>query len=107
MSWLWPIGIGTTFFDFWTIAHLITWCAVCLWAKPMGASKWKTFWICLGVALVWECFEVFYAFDNLPQLWDHGESWFNSWISDPLTCAVGYWSMWHWHEYAIVKRSKR
>lgn len=93
MSWLWPIVTGLTFFDVWTLAHLGFWVFVgsTLWALEL--NKRFSFVSCMLVAFGWEVFEKIaeYAWTSV---WRDPESWYNSWLSDPLMCVVGFLGIW-------------
>lgn len=96
MNWL--IGVtGRSFIDVWTIPHLAFWTFIgsCIW--PFAKDKDFGFRLialslCLFWALMWEVFEK-YAEGHWPSLWLNPESWFNSWVSDPLTTVVGVMGM--------------
>lgn len=88
------IGItGYSFFDVWAIVHLAFWVFVgsTLWAFHI--NKWVAFWSCLVVAYAWEVFEHFMA-PLYPNIWKDPESWWNSWLSDPLMCVIGVLGIW-------------
>lgn len=113
MTWLWPIHTGVSFFDIWSIAHFAFWIFVgsMLWSfQPRQLTTpvlvrinmvLKGFQLvgCLTIAYGWEVFERF-AEEHWPQFWLNPEVWYNSWISDPLTCVLGILFMWyaldHW-----------
>lgn len=80
---------GESFFDVWTVVHTTFWIFIgsCLWAFKV--DKLKVLLVCTIFALAWEAFEEFVAFKLWPDHWLDPESWWNSWISDPLTCIVG------------------
>ena len=103
MSYLWPIVTGVTFIDVWTLPHLGFWIVVgsTIWPFRERLSKYKAFFVCFGVALAWEVFEKF-AEHYWPERWLDPESWVNSWLSDPITCVVGYLGIW-W----LLDRRKR
>ena len=87
MSWL--IGkTGYSFFDVWSLSHLGFWVFIgsTLWAARVN-QVFATL-CCLSVAFSWEIFERF-AEKQWPTVWLSPESWWNSWLSDPLTCLVG------------------
>ena len=94
MSWLLPIT-GYSFFDIWTLVHLCFWIFMgsCLWGFKM--RQWVAVLSSVGVAMLREGFEYFYAFPMWPDKWLDPESWWNSLLSDPLTAVVGvvgiYW----------------
>ena len=94
MSWLWPIVTGQTFFDVWSLPHLGFWVVIgsTCWAL-LNKHKWKSFWISLAIAYIWEIFEMF-AETQWPDTWQDPESFINSLISDPLTCVVGFFGIW-------------
>jgi hypothetical protein len=88
---------GYSFFDVWFLAHLGIWIFVASTLWNFKANKWISLAICLGIALSWEFFEYFYAYPLWPQHWKDPESWWNSLLSDPLTCIVailGVWYLW-------------
>ena len=92
MSWLLPIT-GYSFFDVWTMAHLGFWIFVGSTMWGLKVNRWVALASCLLIALGWEFFEAFVAFRIWPQHWLDPESWWNAWVSDPLTCLVGVWGM--------------
>jgi len=94
MGWILPIT-GYSFFDVWTLAHLAFWTFVgsSLWGLKI--NKWVALFWCMLLAFLWEGFEEFYAFRLWPDKWLDPESWWNSWISDPLTCVVGLLGVWY------------
>jgi len=102
MDWLLPIT-GYSFCDVWTLAHLAFWVFVgsSLWG--LRVNKWVALASCLALAFGWEVFEEFVAFRLWPDRWLDPESWWNSWISDPLTCFVGVLSIW----YLLDNRPRR
>ena len=88
MKWL--VGCtGYSFLDVWTLVHLAFWIFVgsSLWAFKV--NRWWALLACMGAAYLWEVFEHFIAFRKWPDHWQAPESWWNSLISDPLTCFVG------------------
>jgi hypothetical protein len=95
MNYLWPIVTGITFLDVWTLPHLGFWIFVgsTFWAFRERIPKWIGFAFCFSVAIEWELFEK-YAEHIWPERWTDPESWVNSWLSDPLTCIVGYVGIW-------------
>lgn len=85
----WLIGkTGYSFFDVWTLVHLAFWffAGSLVWSSKMNRLNGVV--SCVVVALLWEVFER-YAEKRWPTLWLNPESWWNSWLSDPLTCVVG------------------
>ena len=92
MNWLFGVR-GYSFFDTWSIVHLSFWIFVCSTLCAMNLNKWLSLVSCLAVAYVWEVFEHFMA-PLYPDIWKTPESWWNSWISDPLTCVVGVLGIW-------------
>lgn len=91
----WFIGAtGRSFFDVWTVAHFGFWLFICstLWAFHL--NKWVALGCCTSLALVWEGFER-YAERRWTDIWFNPESWWNAWLSDPLTAVIGvlgmYW----------------
>lgn len=104
IKYLWPIKTGETFFDVWSIPHITFWIFIgsALWPflrlLPWAERAWYVA-ACLVVALAWEVFE-HYMVPLRPDMWLHGESFVNSWVSDPLTCVVGVvWMMWMLDKY--------
>jgi len=96
MNWL--IGTtGSSFLDVWTVPHLAFWIFVGSVLWPFSKNKDFGFrLICLGVCLFWAfAWEVFERFAEAewPTLWLHPESWYNSYVSDPLTTVVGVLGM--------------
>ena len=111
---------GFSFFDVWALVHFAFWifAGSCAWAL---IRKWNLVWgrlitllVCLGLAFGWEGLETYLA-PRYHERWGdwflyeghtykaecinwfdtcHYESWWNSWISDPLTCLVGVLLIW-------------
>ena len=99
MKWLIGGRTGYTFLDVWSIAHFAFWVYVgsCTWS--LKTNRWTLMAICLLGAYAWEVFE-YYMAPRYPKLWLNPESWWNSWVSDPLMCVLGVLFMWyaldHW-----------
>jgi hypothetical protein len=92
MKWL--LGkTGYSFLDVWTLPHLGFWVFVgsTLWA--FKANMWWSLLGCVVVAYGWELFEHFISYKRWPHRWKCPESWWNSLISDPLTCLIGVLGM--------------
>ena len=96
------INTGKSFFDAWTLAHLTFWLFIgsCLWPslhKYAFISKQRVlaFSYCLLLSYVWEIFERF-AEKKWPAIWLHPESFWNSYLSDPLTVVIGVFGMMLW-----------
>lgn len=87
LTWLYPIHTGRTFFDYWTMAHLSFWFLIGSTIAVMKTHRNMSLIMCVAVAYSWEAFERF-AEKEWPNIWQSPESWYNSWISDPLTCVV-------------------
>lgn len=86
---LWLYGkTGYSFIDVWTSVHVAFWifAGSCLWAVKV--NRVLAFLCCLSAAFSWEIFEAF-AQREWTDVWLNQESWWNSWVSDPLTCVVG------------------
>jgi hypothetical protein len=100
--WLLPIT-GYSFFDVWTLPHLAFWVFMgsSLWG--LKVNKWVALFSCLLFAFGWEVFEELVAFRLWPDRWLDPESWWNSWISDPLTCVIGVLGIW----YLLDNRPRR
>jgi hypothetical protein len=62
-------------------------------------------WFCILAAFLWEIFEKF-AEKNWTHIWLDPESWYNSWISDPLTCVVGFLGIWWLLDHRKRKNDK-
>jgi len=93
MSWF--IGrAGYALFDVWSIVHFCFWVFIGSNTWAIRADRNIAMGVCLGLAFVWEIFEKF-AEKKWPNLWLTPESFWNSWISDPLTCVVGLLFIWH------------
>lgn len=98
MEWLYPIVTGRTFFDGPSIIHFCFW----VYAGSIMAygkmSLGRAMWVMVAMAYAWEVFERF-AEKAYPQYWQHPESWWNSYISDPLMGVLGvllvYWLVRH------------
>lgn len=104
MNWL----IGTTgysFLDIWTFPHLGFWIFIGsgLWALKVYRTVALAY--CIIAAFGWELFEKFAEY-KWPDIWLNPESWWNSLLSDPLTCLIGILGMYvaldHWG-YRIPK----
>jgi len=93
MNWLLPIT-GYSFFDVWTLAHLAFWVFIgsTLWAFHL--TRQASLLCGLGAAFLWEIAEHILA-PTHPEIWKDPESWWNAWLSDPLTTVIGilaiYW----------------
>lgn len=86
----WFIGrAGYAFFDYWTIAHLSFWIFIgsCIAAVRLNRAIFGL--LCFSSALMWEVFERF-AEKKWPAVWQSPESWWNAWLSDPLTVIIGF-----------------
>ena len=91
MNWLYGIR-GYSFFDAWTIAHISFWAFIgsCLYAFKV---KWEVALLfAISGSFMWEVTEYFLS-QEFTQVWLSQESWWNSWISDPLTSLVGVLGM--------------
>lgn len=100
MNWL--VGeAGYAFFDYWTLAHLGFWFFVGSSFAATKLNRCLTGVGCVCSALLWEVFERF-AEKEWPSMWQSPESWWNSWLSDPLTTCVGlgiaFFGFDHWRE---------
>jgi hypothetical protein len=111
---------GFSFFDVWALVHLCFWVFMgsCVWALDKkirwGYTRILFFAICLALAFGWEGLERFLA-PRYHEMWGDWflqdgfkylgecvvwspdcrfESWWNSWVSDPLTCVVGVILVW-------------
>lgn len=84
---------GISFIDYWTFAHLTFWFFVASTLAALKVPRIDAALVCGILALLWECFERI-AEQTWPQIWQSPESWYNSWISDPLTCVVGLALAW-------------
>lgn len=90
---MWLYGsTGISFIDVWTAAHVGFWIFVgsTLWAVKM--KRVFALLCCMSGAVSWEIFERF-GEKAWPNLWLNPESWWNAWLSDPLTCVVGVLGM--------------
>jgi hypothetical protein len=117
---------GFSFFDVWSLVHFCFWVfiasAIWAWGSRHPSNTWWRFlsiFGCVGLAYCWEGIESFLA-PRFPTHWAdwftyyryefyalcpkyaegcHYESWWNSWVSDPLTCLGGmlltYWLLDH------------
>jgi len=94
MGWFFGGRTGYAFFDVWAIVHFCFWvfAGSCLWG--FKASRPLMLAGCMVVALLWEVFEK-YAEKKWPQMWLNPESWWNSWVSDPLMCILGVLFIWY------------
>ena len=84
---------GYAFFDVWALVHLAFWVFVgsTLWA--LKTNRWAASLSCWAVSYGWEIFEHFMA-PRYPEIWKDPESWYNSWVSDPLMCVIGVLGIW-------------
>ena len=91
MRCFWPIVTGKTFFDTSSIIHFSFWifAGSCLAYAKKPISRAMV--IMAVLAYGWEIFERF-AEKKWPQIWLHPESWYNAWLSDPLTGVLGIWA---------------
>lgn len=97
MSWFWG-ETGYSLLDYWTLAHLAFWFFIGNSIAGARMSRWKSYIVCLVLALCWEVFEKF-AEKKWPDVWQSPESWMNSFGSDLLTvgCAlVAFWGYDKW-----------
>lgn len=97
-----PTGQG--FFDLWSVAQLIFWSVIAslLWAynqrRLQGLRAYSDCWVsdffaCIGFSYAWEIIER--PLEKIfPQIWRCPESALNSWVSDPLFCAVAILLTW-------------
>ena len=85
---------GYSFLDVWTIVHTAFWIFIgsTIWAFKV--DKWQALTVCLVMSLVWELFEHTIAYRYWPTRWEDQESYWNSLLSDPLTCVVGVLAIW-------------
>jgi hypothetical protein len=114
MDWFYG-HTGFSFIDVWALVHFAFWVffGSCVWIVDKkiqwGYTRILFFFGSMGLAFGWEGFEAYLAPRNsgswgdwftysgytygaaCPQYIEgcHYESWWNSWVSDPLTCAVG------------------
>jgi len=96
MNWLYSVT-GYSFFDYWAIAHFATWVAIANHVAKftrnnellLRLTRKQCFIIGVVLAYVWEIVEAFLAPAN-PDTWTDPESWWNAWVSDPLTCVVAF-----------------
>lgn len=86
MSWLWG-HTGYSFLDYWTLAHLSFWFVVGSTLAALRVKQGFALLASLSAAFSWEIFERF-AERAWPTIWMSPESWWNAWISDPLTCVL-------------------
>lgn len=111
---------GFSFFDVWAFVHFCFWVFIgsCVWAceKKVRWGYWRitSFFACLALAFGWEVLERVLAV-RMPGSWGDWffykgskylglcetwvpecqfESWWNSYVSDPLTCVVGVIFIW-------------
>jgi hypothetical protein len=94
MRWLYPVITGRTFFDGPSVFHLAFWVFMgsCFAYAKMPLKR--SMIVMAVLAYGWEIFERF-AEKKWPTCWTHPESWYNSYLSDPLMGVVGvafaYW----------------
>lgn len=85
----WVIGpAGYAFFDYWFLAHLSFWFVTGSTIAALKLNRLVVGAVCMGAALLWEIFEKF-AEKKWPEIWLSPETWWNCWVSDPLTVVVG------------------
>ena len=84
---------GYSFLDVWTLAHLGFWLVAGSTVRAFLPKFKIGMSACMIVAYGWEVFEHFMA-PRFPNIWEDPESWWNSWISDPLMCLVGVALIW-------------
>lgn len=98
MGWFWG-KTGYAFFDVWSIVHFAFWVFAGSLPWGMKMSRPLAMGLCLLGAYAWEVAERF-AEKKWPQYWLNPESWWNSWVSDPLMCVFGVLFVWyaldHW-----------
>lgn len=87
MQWIFG-KTGYSFIDVWSLAHLGFWVFVGSTFWALRASLTLALVCCMSAAFAWEIFEYF-AQRKWTHIWLTPESWWNSWVSDPLTCLVG------------------
>jgi hypothetical protein len=94
MKWFFGGRTGYAFFDVWSIVHFCFWLVVGsgLWSAKV--NRIHALIVCLVLAYGWEVFER-YAEKKWPNLWLNPESWWNSWISDPLMAVLGLFFIWY------------
>jgi len=92
MSWLFSYT-GYSFFDWWALVHACFWVFVgsTLWA--VKHNRYLGFFSCLACSYLWEWLEAVLA-PRYPEVWRDSESWWNSWLSDPLMCCLGVLGIW-------------
>lgn len=89
MDWL--VGrAGYAFLDYWTISHLGFWVVYGSTVAAVKLNRAIFAIFAVSGALMWELFERF-AEKQWPTVWQSPESWWNAWISDPLTAVVSLW----------------
>lgn len=91
----WFVGrAGYALFDVWSIVHFCFWVFVGSNTWALKIPRWPTVLACMCLALLWEVFER-HAEEKWPELWLTPESWWNAWVSDPLTCVLGLTFVWY------------
>ena len=95
---------GYSFFEVWTLVHTAFWIFVgsTLWAFHL--NRWLALVSGLLLALAWELVEHVMAPAH-PEIWKDPESWWNAWLSDPLTCIVAVLSIYWLLDHRPRKRS--
>lgn len=119
MDWLYG-RVGFSLLDHWSVIHAAFWIVVGSIAWSLGKKTGWVWWrlaalaACLAIALGWEAFEQIMAprhqdmwrdwfaydgfkFNGVCSVVIPGcsfESWWNSFVSDPLTCVVGLVCSW-------------
>jgi hypothetical protein len=90
----WLFGTkGYSFFDAWSLVHFCFWVFIGSFLVNANLNFTKSMIGCLLVAYLWEIFEYFMA-PRFPKIWKSPESYWNSWISDPLMCLLGVGLIW-------------
>lgn len=87
MDWL--VGrAGYAFLDYWVMVHLSFWIVTGSNIAAFKLNRAIFGMLSMSAALMWEGFERF-AEPRWPTIWQSPESWWNAWISDPLTVVLG------------------
>lgn len=89
MKWLFGGSTGYSVLDYWTVAHLSFWFVYGSTVCALRVARGFGLVVGLSIAVSWEIFERV-AERAWPGVWQSPESWWNAWISDPMTCVLGF-----------------
>lgn len=104
----WLIGeTGYSFFDEWTLVCLVGWTLVGLIILALQVNRTFAILCCVSVSISWEIVDRI-AEKAWPSAWHSPESWWNSWLSDPLTVVIGLGAIFYvFDKWRTLKRGAR